>query len=300
MQRVIYKKRNNENLFEEKIPAYKIIKVLYSKKYCKPLLKFFIANRFISALYGLYMKSFLTKKMINKFVIDYEINTNESLADISSFKCFNDFFIRKIKADSRQINHNNEVLISPADGKILVYHNLTSTDQYSIKGCDFDLCCLVNDKKLINEYDNYSIAIIRLAPTDYHRFHFPTDGIPRDTKYIKGYYYSVSPIALNYIKDIFIQNKRTYCEIINEMIDNYLFIEIGATMVGSIKQTYTSNSMVKKGDEKGYFEFGGSTVILIFKTNTINFDHDLMINTINGYETQIKMGEQIGIITKIK
>ena len=117
-----------------------------------------------------------------------------------------------------------------------------------------------------------------------------------NTRIIKGKYFSVSPVALLCKPEIFFHNKRTICEIINPKIENYLYLEVGATLVGSIVQTYRSDSLVKKGDEKGYFRFGGSTVIIIFKKGRIVFDKDLVENTNNNLETAISMGESIGKI----
>ena len=135
--------------------------------------------------------------------------------------------------------------------------------------------------------------IIRLAPVDYHRFHFPVSGNISVNKKIDGDYYSVNPFALRKKAEIFCLNKREYSILSNPLFGDVVIAEVGATMVGSIIQTF-KGSYVNKGMEKGYFKFGGSTVVLLFEKSKIHIDKDLLTNTANGYETTVKMGERIG------
>ena len=137
------------------------------------------------------------------------------------------------------------------------------------------------------------MLIIRLCPTDYHRYHFPVDGFVKNDIKIQGDYFSVSPYAVKQNIDIYFNNKRSYSEIDTENTGTVVMAEIGATMVGSIIQTFKENSPIKKGEEKGYFEFGGSTVILFFEKDKITIDEDILENSKKGLETQIFMGEKI-------
>ncbi|MDD3223906.1 MAG: phosphatidylserine decarboxylase, partial [Clostridium sp.] len=115
------------------------------------------------------------------------------------------------------------------------------------------------------------------------------------TTKIKGSYYSVNPIALKKINNLFCENKREWSVFLSENFSDVLYVEVGATCVGSIIQTYAVNKKVYKGDEKGYFKFGGSTIVLFFKSNTIKIDTDILTQSNLGYETKISMGEKIGI-----
>ena len=139
------------------------------------------------------------------------------------------------------------------------------------------------------------MIITRLAPVDYHRLHFPTSGIIEESKKIEGYYYSVSTHAIRKNFRIFCENKREYSILKSDDFGNVIIVEIAATMVGGIKQTYIPNTRVKKGEEKGYFYFGGSTTILLFEKDKIKLDIDLIENTKKGLETKVYMGEKIGI-----
>ena len=138
------------------------------------------------------------------------------------------------------------------------------------------------------------MVIVRLAPADYHRFHFPADGKISMSRKIEGYYYSVSPHAIRQNFRIFCENKREYSILSTEKFGDICIAEIGATMVGGIKQTYEPDTFVKKGDEKGYFYFGGSTVIMFLEKDRVEIDRDILENSINGIETKVFMGEGIG------
>ena len=147
---------------------------------------------------------------------------------------------------------------------------------------------------MAEEFNEGAMAIIRLAPVDYHRYHFPVSGKLEKIIDIKGDYFSVSPIAMKKSLEIFMKNKRSITLIEGEKYNRYLFAEIGATMVGTIVNTTKEKELVLKGEEKGYFKFGGSSVMMIFKKGIVNFDKDILENTKNGYETSVKMGEGIG------
>ena len=151
----------------------------------------------------------------------------------------------------------------------------------------------MDNPDLAQKYQDGALLIIRLAPMDYHRFHFPVSGKLSPNKKIDGDYYSVNPYALRKKAEIFCLNKREYTILSNPLFGDVVMAEVGATMVGSIEQTF-KGSFVNKGEEKGYFKFGGSTVVLLFEKSKIHIDEDLLINTAKGYETTVKMGERIG------
>jgi phosphatidylserine decarboxylase len=191
------------------------------------------------------------------------------------------------------VDTNSTVAVSPADGKILAYANISNSD-FIIKGYRFDIFSFLNNARLAKKYLDGTLVIIRLAPFDYHRFHFPISGNVSPVTRIDGDYYSVNPLALRKMTELFCLNKREFTILSNPLFGDVVMTEVGATMVGSIIQTYTGN-FVKKGEEKGYFKFGGSTVVLLFEKNKIRIDKDLLIHTLKGYETGIKEGERIGV-----
>ncbi|MDB0603268.1 phosphatidylserine decarboxylase [Tenacibaculum maritimum] len=275
----------------EKTPSKGLLSFLYKTPLGKLTLHTLFKRKIISTIGGWYMNSSLSQKKIVPFVDKYQMDMSEYIVPKGGFKTFNDFFYRKIKPAARPIQSG---IVSPADGKILAFNSIEESNTFFIKGSEFSAKSFLANENIASKYEKGAMCIIRLAPLDYHRFHFPTDGNISYSKKINGYYYSVSPIAMQKNLDFFCQNIREYSELATKKHGNILIAEVGATMVGSIVQTYTPLSNVKKGDEKGYFAFGGSTLVLFFEKGKIVFDKDLIQNTEKGFETTIKMGEQIG------
>lgn len=207
-----------------------------------------------------------------------------------SYKSFNDFFIRKLKPGLRPFDHAENILSSPSDGRITVYCGLAPDSAVPVKGAERtlnDLCC----EKL--PFSSAAVAVIRLAPVDYHRFHFPCSCSQSEPiRRVKGKYHSVSPISLCRHPDIYTENTRQITTLSSEHFGSFRYLEIGAFGVGSIVQTST-DSHHGKMSEKGYFKFGGSTVILIFDDSKLQWDPDLLKNSEEGFETQIRCGENI-------
>ena len=251
-----------------------------------------VKRKFISDWYGARMDSPSSKEKVNSFVKDFNIDL--SISEKQEFDSFNDFFTRKLKPNARQIDTLNNSLTSPADGKLLAYSNIENQD-FIVKGYKFNIFEFLQNDSLASLYKNGSLIIVRLCPTDYHRYHFPVSGTVLFEKQVLGDYYSVSPIALKQNAELIVLNKREYCEIETSNFGNIIMSEVGATMVGSMINTYNSRN-IDKGEERGYFKFGGSTVILFLKNNTVNIDEDLLINTQNNIETEVEMGERIGLL----
>ena len=290
-QPIEYIERTTGKVKVEKVLGEGWLHWLYNNPVGELTLNAIVKRKFVSEWYGGRMDSPNSKDKIADFVKDYNIDL--SIAEKQEFDSFNDFFTRKLKSNARKIDTTNNVLISPADGKLLAYSNIENQD-FIVKGYKFDIYEYLQNDSLADLYKNGSLIIVRLCPTDYHRYHFPVEGTVINDVKIEGDYYSVSPIALKKKIEIICQNKREYSEIKTNNFGNVIMSEVGATMVGSMVKTYTSNN-IEKGEEKGYFKFGGSTVILFFKNNKITIDKDLLLNTKNGLETEVIMGEKIGV-----
>jgi len=247
-------------------------------------------RKIVSSIYGDMMSDPSSAEEIMPFVKEYKVDL--SIAQEKKFSSFNDFFVRKLKPEARPINQDSLVVTSPADGKILAYQNLKNSDFY-IKGVKFNVASFLDDATLAKKYEDGAMIVFRLAPPDYHRYHFPVSGTaPQTNIKIDGDYYSVNPLALRKKAEIFWLNKREFGVIQSPIFGDVIMSEVGATMVGSMIQTY-KNTAVKKGEEKGYFKFGGSTVVLFFEKDRVKIDADLLKNTEKGLETTMKMGERI-------
>ncbi|KAJ50813.1 phosphatidylserine decarboxylase [Clostridium tetanomorphum] len=289
----IYNRKTN-NYDVEKVSGEKYLNWTYSSPVGISFLELIIKKKFFSFLYGKYCDSKSSSKKIKDFVKEFNINMDEAIIPINGFESFNNFFTRKVKPSSRPIDLNKNIFISPGDGRLSAYENIDLNKIVQIKGLYYSLDELINSKEIATKFKNGICLILRLCPTDYHRFHFVDNGVCDETKKIKGRYYSVNPIALNKIPKLFCKNKREWSLFHSENFGDVLYIEVGATCVGSIIQSYSSNKKISKGDEKGFFKFGGSTVILFLQEHTVKIDENILHQTTLGYETKVNMGEKIG------
>ena len=273
-------------------PGEGFLKMLYNNPFGKLALLPLVKRKFLSEWYGRQMNKPSSVSKIKKFVDDLNIDIDEAKKSISEFTSFNDFFYRKLKSEARPIGDD---FVSPGDGKLLAFENIEDVHDFFVKGRKFTLQEFLADKDLANNYKNASLLILRLAPNDYHRYHFPYSGTPSEMVKINGSYLSVSPYALagNFTK-VFCENKREYCILKTSDKGDILLAPVGATMVGTIIETYTPNQELNKGDEMGYFAFGGSTVVVLIDKDKIKIDQDILDNTKNNIETFVKMGEKIG------
>lgn len=286
--------RETKNYEVEQVAGLNYINWSYSSPVGKGFLELFIKKKMFSRIYGLYCSSKFSKKKIPKFINKFDIDTNFLEKDISEFKNFNDFFARKLLDEARPITSDAHNLISPGDGRLLAYENINMKNIVQVKGFTYSLRELISNDLIAKEYEGGTCLILRLCPTDYHRFHFIDDGVCGTSQKIKGAYYSVNPIALEKVPNLFCKNKREWSIFKSNHFGNVITMEVGATCVGTIIQTYRPNFKVKKGDEKGYFKFGGSTTILFFKKDVIKIDTDIINETKKGIESLVTMGETIG------
>ncbi|MCD2346733.1 phosphatidylserine decarboxylase [Clostridium guangxiense] len=278
----------------ELVAGEKYLNWTYSSRLGMGLLEIFIKKKAFSKLYGWYCDKKISKPKIKAFIKDLNIDMSITEKTEDEFNSFNDFFVRRLKSHARPFSDEKNILISPADGRLFAYEHIDLNNIMQIKGINYSLLELIKDKAIASKYIDGTCLVFRLCPTDYHRFHFIDDGVCEKSNKINGSYYSVNPIALKTIPKVFCENKREWSIFHSENFKDVLYVEVGATCVGSILQTYTPNSELKKGDEKGYFKFGGSTVVLFLEKNVIKIDSDIIEQTKFGYETKIFMGEKIG------
>ncbi len=284
--------RKSGEKITETPPGEGFLKFLYHNPFGKMAILPIAKRKFLSTWYGKKMDNPSSINKIEGFVKELGINMDEAEKSIKDYTSFNDFFYRKLKPTARPIENG---FVSPGDGKMLAFENIADIHNFFIKGRRFTLKEFLGNSALAEKHKNSSLIILRLAPNDYHRYHFPYDGTPSEMTKIKGDYFSVSPYALasNFTK-VFCENKREYCILSSEEKGEIIIAPVGATMVGSIIETFTPNSEIKKGDEMGYFAFGGSTIVLLIDKDKITIDQDILDNTKNRIETFVKMGEKIG------
>jgi len=267
----------------------KILIFLYNTIIGRILLKLIFTRKTLSRIYAIYMKSRISKHKINKFIKKYKIDLEEYIE--KDYRNFNEFFIRQIKEERRPISKEKHKLISIADGKLKAY-KITEDLQLHIKNSIYSIDELIEDKEIAKEYSGGECLIFRLSVENYHRYCYIDNGRQDKNKKIKGVLHTVQPISQNRYK-VYSQNSREWTILHTENFDDVLQIEVGAILVGKIRNHYENNTF-KKGDEKGYFEFGGSTIVLLIKKDAVKIDDDIVENSKNDVETFVKIGESIG------
>jgi len=292
---VYYIDRKTNTKKKEAIYGDTVLSLLYAHNPLSRWFSYIVAHlTLISTFYGFWQKTPFSKKKIIPFISKYSLDTSEFAQPPESFTSFNDFFCRKLKEGARPQSISPEVVIAPADGRYLVIPQIAKANGFYIKGKKFSLATLLQDSTLADEYAEGAMVIARLCPTDYHRFHFPVEGLPDKAKLINGPLWSVNPLATIKNVTFLAENKRAITLLQNERFGPIIYIEVGATNVGSIHQTYRPHIFVQKGEEKGFFSFGGSCIILLFKPDTLQFDQDLLANSDQHIETLVLMGDSLG------
>ena len=264
------------------------------------ILKLFV-TKFVSNMIGLFMNSRLSKYKIKSFVEKNNINTFEYEA--KNYKSYNDFFTRKVIPYKRPISASKSSFIAPCDSKVLAY-TINEDLTLKIKDSFYSINTLIN-KDIINDYTGGLALVFRLSTDNYHRYCYVDSGTKGKNHRIKGVFHTVQPISLKRY-NFFKTNTREYTILNTNNFGRIIQVEIGAMGVGRIKNNHGSYEY-KKGEEKGYFEFGGSTIVLLLKKNSIELDKDIEENSKEGIETIVKYGEKIGtssffrrMINKIK
>lgn len=264
-----------------------LLKHLYGHVIGRGVLKV-LTLPFITHMGGFYMNSSFSKRQIYSFIENNHIDMSQY--EEKDFKSYNEFFTRKIKKNKRVIDMDINHLIAPADSK-LSYYKITDDLKLCIKDSIYSLAELLDDFTLAKQYRDGICLIFRLTVDDYHRYSYIDSGRSLCYKYIPGIFHTVNPIANDYYP-IYKQNSRAYSLLASENFGNIVFMEVGAMMVGKIVNHH--KQCFVKGEEKGYFEFGGSTIVLLFEKDKVIIDEDIVSNSLKNWETKVLLGEKIG------
>jgi phosphatidylserine decarboxylase len=299
MGRVFFLDRQTKKVEEEHIYGEFFLNLFYGEKKVNRwffflFLPLITKSTWLASLFASIQKSSFSKKKIESFIEKYQIVKEDFERPPGGYSSFNDFFIRKLAPYAREIDKREKKAVLPADARYLFFKDITQSNRFFVKGQKLNLEALTGSKALAEKYKGGSLVLARLCPTDYHRFHFPANCIPSAPTLIEGPLFSVSPLALRKKIEILSSNKRMLTTLETNDFGDILFIEIGATFVGSIKQTFTPGKFYRKGEEKGYFEFGGSSIILLFEKDHLIFEEDLQEGALNHIEIKGLMGQTLG------
>ncbi|MFV1531303.1 MULTISPECIES: archaetidylserine decarboxylase [unclassified Phaeobacter] len=282
--------RDTGDTFEEVVLGEKWIRWAYQNASAKPVEKLLFRSALISRLMGAWFDSSLSRGKIQTVVDDLAVDMSEATEPTENYATFNAFFARHLRPEARPYSDDPSEIVSPADGRVLVFPELAEDVFVPVKGHPMSVRTMLPG--IADRFIGGALAIVRLCPADYHRYHFPAAGRIAAAQDIPGALHSVNPIALGAGPDVFGENKRSWTLIDTDTIGSYAFVEVGAFGVGSIVNTRTSGA-VQKMDEKGYFKFGGSTVVVVFEPGRVQFSDDLVTNSARGRETLVKVGQPL-------
>ena len=294
MQPITYFNRYTGCLEQEAVYGEGFLKWAYGRAVGRATVELLVKRSLFSRFYGWWMSRPASAGRIKPFVETFQLDVSEFAQALEEYGSFNDFFSRRLKPDARPIDSNPASIVFPADGRHLGFQDLSSVSQVFVKGQGFDLTTFLGDPALAAKYQGGSAVLSRLCPLDYHRFHFATAGCPGAAWLISGVLYSVNPMALRQRLAYLWENKRMLTRLATKTLGEVLIVEIGATNVGSITQTFRSDDAIEKGDEKGYFRFGGSATMTLFEPGRVKLSDDLLHYSAQSIELYAKMGDVMG------
>lgn len=283
-----YKNRQGNILEDDKIQE-SIVHFLYGTYPGEGLLKI-LTHKGVSKLAGTLLSTKMSTVLIPYFVRRNNIKVRDY--EMSGHKSFNDFFARRLSAGARNVELNPDILISPADSKVMVY-DCNEDSEFTIKGLKYNFEQLTQSKKLAEVFKGGRLLVFRLSVDDYHRYCYVDSGDKSQNYRIPGILHTVNPVACENTH-VYRENERVISMLKSENFGLIMMMEVGAMMVGKIIN-YEGPTYVRKGKEKGRFEFGGSTIIIALRKGAAEIDHDILLNSQQGLETKVKYGEKIGV-----
>jgi phosphatidylserine decarboxylase len=301
---VRYWHRVKKTVETEQIYGERWLRLVYDNPVGRFALWLLVRRAAYSHFYGWRMNRPFSVTKVLPFIVAYNLDVDEFAKSAFAFKTFNEFFYRALKPEARPVAPGENVAVLPADGRHLVFPDVDTADGFYVKGAKFTLAELLGEAHLAREqqvltrrFSGGAMLISRLAPVDCHRFHFPVGGKAGEPQLIRGWLYSVHPIALRRNLRYLVENRRMVTLVESPAFGTVAMIEIGATAVGRIRQTFVPGRHVDKGEEKGLFAFGGSCVITLFACGRIQFDADLIEQSAQHRETYAKMVDRLGVAT---
>jgi phosphatidylserine decarboxylase len=255
------------------------------------------SKRWLSRIFGAIEDSSMSRSKIETFIRRYGIRMEDF--EETSYSCFNDFFIRKFKPGVRTFSASEKDFCAGAEARYLVFPDLKPRQKFKVKGLEIDLEELLQDPGLARSFEGGCLILARLCPVDYHRFHFPFSGLLTRFHRIAGGLHSVNPVAIEAAPRVFLENERQVAVMEHPKFGSTAMIEVGALGVGKIVQSAYSPTTplplkFEKGLEKGYFLFGGSTVIWLLQKDKIKLSRDLLEHSAKGVETWVPLGQPLG------
>ncbi|WP_221887047.1 phosphatidylserine decarboxylase [Bacteriovorax stolpii] len=254
----------------------------------------------ISKFYGALQDLPLSQQKVAPFIKKFQIQMDDYLpedgrTEQSPYSTFNQFFIRRFRPGKRPIVENPSEMAAFSEARYYGYESVLDNETVPVKGHNLKPKALIANSKWESTFEDGPLLLARLCPVDYHRYHFPDDGKIVDDYRVSGLYHSVNPLALKSKEDILITNERHVTILETKNFGKLAYIEVGAICVGKIIQSkpLDKGREFVRGEEKGYFLFGGSTVIVVGEKGKWKPSADILANTKKGMETYLHLGMSV-------
>lgn len=291
--------RAQKQMQTEKVYGDWFIKYLYQSSLGKVTGGLF-ANAAFSKFYGMLQDLPASHKKVRPFIekfnieIDqYEPGSKQSVDIRDSYATFNEFFIRKFKLGKRSFVPELNRMPAFAEARYVGYDSVGPEIRFPVKGKYLNAASVLGNADVAKPFEGGPLMVARLCPVDYHRYHYPDNGKVIDHYPVHGRYDSVNPLALKLKNDIFMANERYVTLLQTENFGKIAYVEVGAICVGKIVQSHRWNKPFVRGEEKGYFLFGGSTVVILGERGAWKPSKDIVENTANSVETYIQLGDEV-------
>jgi phosphatidylserine decarboxylase len=299
MKEIKYFNRMNGQHEIEKVYGDWFIKFLYTTAVGQKMGGLF-TNATFSKIYGQFQDKASSSKKVRPFVEKFNLDMGQyqpgsiPASDIrDSYASFNEFFIRKFKTGQRPFVNEPHRMPAFAEARYVGFSEINEKQKYPVKGHYLKAKDLVGNDQLAKIFEGGPLMIARLCPVDYHRYHYPDNGTILDHYPVHGAFDSVNPFALKFKNEIFIKNERYVTILQTENFGRIAYIEVGAICVGKIVQSHDWKKPFVRGEEKGYFLFGGSTVVILGEKGLWKPSQDIIENTNKGIETYLHLGQEV-------
>lgn len=301
MENILFWHRAHQRMETEKVYGDGFIRLLYENEVGKRSNRIF-ANAMFSKAYGALQDLKFSRRKVRPFIQQFDIPIDEyepgsvkALDPRDSYATFNEFFIRKFRLGKRAFVPDYGRMPAFAEARYVGHSSISAETSFPVKGKFLTAEGLLGNRDIARPFEDGPLLIARLCPVDYHRYHYPDSGKVLDHFFVHGRYDSVNPLALRLKPDIFIANERQVSILQTEHFGKIAYVEVGAICVGKIVQSHRWTRPFLRGEEKGYFLFGGSTVVVIGERGAWRPSQDILEKTRQGIETYVRLGDEVAV-----
>jgi len=299
-KQILVYNRKTGDVEPEIIMGEGFVRFLYENALGRLMADSVFKRRTVSRLFGFFQDRRFSAGKIEKVAADLKIDLSEAEKPTGGYATFNDFFSRSMKKEARPVSGSPSAAISPCDARLMAFPAIGPGMKVNVKGCVLDLETLLGGKERASLFNGGTLLVYRLCPADYHRFHFPEACTPTRAISIIGDLHSVNPIALASGFRILDANYRQMTLLEKTpRAGTIAMVEVGAMCVGSVVQTFEPGVSVARGDEKGMFRCGGSSVVVLYEQDRLKVDDDILDHSSESIETIVKFGSAVGVYNDV-